>query len=234
MPEAGGRTNGRAAASTTAEEAALAVARFLGPQGVAASARAARPPAAPEPAPMTAAEAHAAAAAEGLALVRAENATGFKGVGRRSRADDGGGGARGSKPFRETRLQEARGRKAQLTRLGKFATAEEAALAVARFLGPAGAAAPPAAASAPPRRSGAGPSAPPSKRGKQPADDDEEEYVVKAEAVSDDDDAPDAADARRRCSATASAPPRCSTGGGCAPSWSRATSASSAARMSDS
>ena len=29
---------------------------------------------------MTAAEAHAAAAAEGLALLRAENATGFKGV----------------------------------------------------------------------------------------------------------------------------------------------------------
>ena len=29
---------------------------------------------------MTAAEAHAAAAAEGLALVRAENSTGFKGV----------------------------------------------------------------------------------------------------------------------------------------------------------
>ena len=33
-----------------------------------------------EPAPMTAAEAHAAAAAEGLVLVRTENTTGFKGV----------------------------------------------------------------------------------------------------------------------------------------------------------
>ena len=77
---------------------------------------------------MTAAEAHAAAASEGLALLRAENsllrATGFKGVYRIGSA---------SKPFH-----------AQLTRggrcksLGNFATAEEAALAVARHLGPAG------------------------------------------------------------------------------------------------
>ena len=57
----------------TAEEAALAVARFLGPEGVAAEL-------APEPVPMTAAEAHAAAAAEGLTLLRAENSTGFYGV----------------------------------------------------------------------------------------------------------------------------------------------------------
>ena len=53
---------------TTAEAAALAIARFLGPEGIAAAL-------APEPAPMTAAEALAAAAAEGLALLRAENAT---------------------------------------------------------------------------------------------------------------------------------------------------------------
>ena len=58
----------------TAEEAALAVARFLGPEGVAAAQRARAAPS------MTAAEAHAAAAAEGLALLRAENATGFKHV----------------------------------------------------------------------------------------------------------------------------------------------------------
>ena len=61
----------------TAEEAALAVARSLGPEGVAA-ALAADAAKAMEPAPMTAAEAHAAAAAEGLALVRADNATGFE------------------------------------------------------------------------------------------------------------------------------------------------------------
>ena len=65
----------------TAEEAALAVARFLGPEGVAAAlARGRRRRR--EPAPMTAAEAHAAAAEEGLALLRAENPTGFKGVSR--------------------------------------------------------------------------------------------------------------------------------------------------------
>ena len=70
--------------------------------------------------------------------------------------------------------------------LGRFATAEEAALAVARFLGPQGVAAAPGRKR--PAADGAGPSAPPSKRAKQPADDDDEEYVVKAEAVSDDED----------------------------------------------
>ena len=122
---------------------------------------------------MTAAEAHAAAAAEGLTLVpSAENSTGFKGVCRMSSA---------SKPFQAQVWHGGRH-----NYLGSFATAEEAALAVARFLGPAGAAPPPGRKR--PASSGAGPSAPPSKRGKQPADDDEEEYVVKAEAVSDDDD----------------------------------------------
>ena len=122
---------------------------------------------------MTAAEAHAAAAAEGLALLRADNPTGFKGVSR---------SGSGSKPFQAQLWRGGRNKT-----LGRFATAEEAALAVARFLGPAGAAPPPGRKR--PASSGAGPSAPPSKRGKQPADDDEE-YVVKAEAVSDDDDAP--------------------------------------------
>ena len=45
-----------------------------------------------EPTPMTAAEAHAAAVAEGLALLRAENATGFKYVKPNPRS--------ASKPFR--------------------------------------------------------------------------------------------------------------------------------------
>ena len=71
----GGRPN-YLGAFVTAEEAALAVARFLGPEGVAAELA----PTEPEPTPMTAAEVHAAAAAEGLTLMRAENATGFKGV----------------------------------------------------------------------------------------------------------------------------------------------------------
>ena len=95
----------------TAEEAALAVARFLGPEGVAAAL-------APPPAPhAAAAAAHAAAAAEGLTLLRAANATGFKYV----VYNTGGHG----KPFK---AQDGRS-----NYLGLFATAEEAALAVARF-----------------------------------------------------------------------------------------------------
>ena len=77
---------------------------------------------------MNAAEAHAAAAAEGLALLRAENATGFKHVRRHI------GSA--SKPFMASLKQSG-----SETSLGTFATAEEAALAVARFLGPEGVAA---------------------------------------------------------------------------------------------
>ena len=117
--------------------------------------------------------------------------------------DDGGGGAwRRSRGLlcapRIRRLQGgARRHRSNRTRdlrhggrrnfLGNFATAEQAALAVARFLGPEGA--PRRARPQAPRRlRGAGPSAPPSKRGKQPADDDDEVYVVTAEAVSDDDD----------------------------------------------
>ena len=73
---------------------------------------------------MRTAAAHAAAASEGLALLRAENATGFKGVYR---------GDSVSKPFRAQVMQD--GRK---NHLGRFATAAEAALAVARFLGPEG------------------------------------------------------------------------------------------------
>ena len=99
---------------------------------------------------MSAADAHATAEEEGLALLRAENATGFKHVCR----DD-----RKSKPFQANLYNAGR-----TNHLGYFATAEEAALAVARFLGQE--------VPAPPGRkrpaaSGAGPSAPPSKRGKQ-------------------------------------------------------------------
>ena len=69
-----------------------------------------------------AAAAHAAAEAEGLALVPAENATGFKGVCRDNTK---------SKPFLASLKRDGRKK-----HLGHFATAEEAALAVARFLGP--------------------------------------------------------------------------------------------------
>ena len=82
--------------------------------------------AAPQPT-MTAAEALAAAAAEGLTLVRSEYATGFKGVYRNGTV---------GKPF-EAQLHRG-GRNKYL---GMFATAEEAALAYARALGPEGVAA---------------------------------------------------------------------------------------------
>ena len=71
---------------------------------------------------MTAAEAHTAAATEGLALLRsAENAAGFLGVRRKNNSV--------IKPFTA---------KLKKQQLGSFATAEEAALAYARALGPDG------------------------------------------------------------------------------------------------
>ena len=123
---------------------------------------------------MTEDEARRLAAEEGLALVPADNTTGFKGVSYNNSY---------IKPYTAQIWQDGKDHS-----LGTFASAAETALAVARFLGPAGAAAPPGRKR--PAASGAGPSAPPSKRGKQPAAADDEEYVVKAEAVSDDDDAP--------------------------------------------
>ena len=108
---------------STAEEAALAYARALGPEGVAA----ALAPPAPEPVPMTAAEAHAGAAAEGLKLLPADNATGFSGVYLNNSSP--------GKPFKANPYHDGRHH-----HQGYFATGEEAALAVARFLGPQGAA----------------------------------------------------------------------------------------------
>ena len=81
---------------------------------------------------MTVAEAHAAAAAEGLALLRDDdNKTGFKGVYR----------YRGVEPWRPKPFKAELNIGGRTNSLGTYATAEEAALAVARFLGPAGAAA---------------------------------------------------------------------------------------------
>ena len=76
---------------------------------------------------MNAAEAHAAAASEGLELVRAENPTGFKYVSFDSRQNHA------SKPFKAELRDGGRHKY-----LGTFATPEEAALAVARALGPEG------------------------------------------------------------------------------------------------
>ena len=74
---------------------------------------------------MTAAEAVAAAAAEGLELVRAENSSGFKGVKRSTKHIN--------KPFQAVPYGGG-GRAGKTLYLGSFATAEEAALAVARAL----------------------------------------------------------------------------------------------------
>ena len=71
---------------------------------------------------MTAAEAHAAAAAEGCRCAP-ENVTSFKGVTRQTDST--------SKPFKAGLKHDGRQK-----HLGSFATAEEAALAVARFLTP--------------------------------------------------------------------------------------------------
>ena len=69
---------------------------------------------------MTPTEAHAAAAAEGLVLVRAENATGFKNVFHQHN---------GTRKLFQAKLSHG----GRINFLGNFATAEEAALAVARF-----------------------------------------------------------------------------------------------------
>ena len=68
---------------------------------------------------MTAEEAYAAAEAEGLTLVRAENVAGFKGVSR----------CNSTSALFQAELQ----RDGRRNKLGTFASAEEAALAVARF-----------------------------------------------------------------------------------------------------
>ena len=89
-----------------------------------------------ECASMTSAEAHAAAAEEGLSLVRAENPSGFKGVAHTNKA---------GKPYQAQAMHGGR-----QEYLGTFVTAEEAALAVARSLRSASAAA--AADAAPSRK----------------------------------------------------------------------------------
>ena len=87
-------------------------------------------------------EAERLAAAEGLSLVPAATTTGFKGI---CKIAHTGGGK--TKPF-QAKIQEGGKQRS----LGTFASAAEAALAVARHLGPAGCAtalAPPAAAEPP-------------------------------------------------------------------------------------
>jgi hypothetical protein len=101
----------------TPEEAALCYARYIGPERAAAEAAEARVAA---PQPLTADEARAAAAAEGLELVPSSSGkTGFKGVTERSGRYD-------LMAFNES---------GKRVYLGTFATPEEAALCYARHIG---------------------------------------------------------------------------------------------------
>ena len=104
----------------TAEEAALSYARYLG-KGAAAKAAAAYLQTGGRREALSAEGALAAAAAEGLALVPSKSATGFKNVSKHSS---------GSRPFEATVREHGRKKS-----LGYFATAEEAALSYARYLG---------------------------------------------------------------------------------------------------
>ena len=101
----------------TPEEAALCYARYIGPERAAAEAAEARVAA---PQPLTADEARAAAAAEGLELVPSSSGkSGFKGVTERSGRYD-------LMAFNES---------GKRVYLGTFATPEEAALCYARHIG---------------------------------------------------------------------------------------------------
>ena len=115
----------------TAEEAALCVARS--PEGQAAAEKAAAPP------PLTSEQARQQAQAEGLTLRLADNSAGYFGVGL-------------SHPGKPKPYQAQVTRGGKKMHLGSFATAEEAALSVARS--PEGQAAAQRAAAAPPPLTG--------------------------------------------------------------------------------
>ena len=114
----------------TAEEAALCIARS--PEGQAAAERAS---AAPPPAPLTSEEVRQQAEAEGLTLLKADNKTGYYGVHHHKPGT--------AKPY-QAQLKRGGNR----VSLGTFATAEEAALCIARS--PEGQEAAKRAAAAPP------------------------------------------------------------------------------------
>lgn len=114
----------------SAAEAALAYARHLGPERIAAVLAPPPPPPPPPQPTMTAAEAHAAAEAEGLVLIRSSNATGYRHV-----IVDGRGCYRARLyPCQSASISK---RAAQNASTGVYALPEEAALAVARAYGSA-------------------------------------------------------------------------------------------------
>ena len=102
----------------TAEEAALAYARALGPEGVKTYLETVQS----EAPPMTKEQVLAAVASEGLALVRSRCKSGYKNVTKAGSA---------AKPFKMTMRH-----KHTHFHLGVYATLEEAALAYARAVGP--------------------------------------------------------------------------------------------------
>ena len=114
----------------TAEEASLCIARS--PEGQAAAAAAVTPP------PMTSDEVREQALAEGLMMRRASNQTGYYGV------------ALDAKPGRSKPYQAKVWYRGKHVNLGRFATAEEASLCIARS--PEGQAAAAAAVTPPPPR----------------------------------------------------------------------------------
>ena len=123
---------------STPMEAALAVARYLGPEKSAAAAtRAMQEAAARDVPPMSEAEAESLAAAEGLHLIRyKQSQSGFKGVVRRKN----GGWGRGIATPLEKPSFTAVVNSLTLANgcLKGFKSAAEAALAIARHLGPEG------------------------------------------------------------------------------------------------
>ena len=131
----------------TALEAALAIARFLGPEGAASLAGSLESPSNKRTPLMTKDEVYAAAKAEGLELITAYGAakctTGFKCVVKA----DGWFRAQPTDSLLQLNPAAVRSEPDPVTgarkhrQLGRFATAEEAALEVARALGPVGVAA---------------------------------------------------------------------------------------------
>ena len=119
LPGKWGRKSRSVGGFVTPEEAALAYARHVGAKQAAIEAAAARGVGPQQPQPLTAEQARAAAAAEGLELVTSRNESGLKGVSLTRH------GKYNAHVWDGSRLHS----------LGSFATPDEAALVYARHIG---------------------------------------------------------------------------------------------------